>query len=815
MTPRRTAAQEGLSTRGVSSDAARGDTQGHGSPPRWLAWSEGLARRGRILCVLLAILLPQGVLFGPALVGRKILLPLDVLAIGAHWIAESSPEHREEAQDRFLSDLVFVTELNRRYCVDEVRSGRLPLWNPHIYCGAPFLASSHPAVFSPYRLLDYAWPGPEAVAWGQVLKALVAGFGAYLFLRRALGASFLGGLAAAALFPLCGYLILWSGFTLANVATFLPWLLWATHATLRRPIGFGGIAFALVTAAILVSGHAANAGHLFVAAWLYAAWIVLVQERGGSSTAWRGLGAVVLGTVLGFALAGPQLLPLLEYMGSSARIAARAAGRIETPALGWQGLLQWLHPYTLGSGEAGATALVDTTRFEGAAAGNAGLITTLVLLPLAFAIRERRRTALFFALLGAFALVPILGVPVLSSVFELPPFVYVRNNRFTIVTAFAVVVLGALGVDALVRGHVRPRRTDWIAIALIALLCVYGALRFAYPPVIAEAVRERAWFFRYDLLGLVTALVALACWFGLRRQGPRVLPAIALAALVELVILAFGVNPQCESALYYPPIPVLETIRARGGGRMLGVECFPPNLAQAAGLCDVRGYDAADPLRIVELLRASRNPHAPSEVYYAATLFHIPKPRSGIADALGLRWIVLRGWDPSDDTVEIVDRYSLFERKTALPRVFVPETVRTLSDKTERLQVLAADEFDPLREAIVEGSIPARFERGGRGSARLVVDDPAHVAIDVELQAPGLVVIGDCWDPGWHAEVDGVESEVVIVDHALRGVFVEGGAHRIEYRYWPRSLTIGLWMAALAGVFLCGWAVVARTRSRP
>ena len=34
--------------------------------------------------------------------------------------------------------------------------------------------------YPPYRLLDYAWPSPVAVAWSAVLRALVGGVGTYL-----------------------------------------------------------------------------------------------------------------------------------------------------------------------------------------------------------------------------------------------------------------------------------------------------------------------------------------------------------------------------------------------------------------------------------------------------------------------------------------------------------------------------------------------------------------------------------------------------------------------------------------------------------
>src|SRR5437868_6107566 len=144
----------------------------------------------RAALLLTGILLPQALLYGPSLIGRKLLLPLDILAQPGHYLPPAIAQRVGQPQDWVLSDLVLQEEVFRRYAVERVRSGHLPLWNPYILCGVPFVAANHTAVFSPFRWLDYLWPGPWVLAWDQVLRALVAGTGAYLFFRRELGAAF-------------------------------------------------------------------------------------------------------------------------------------------------------------------------------------------------------------------------------------------------------------------------------------------------------------------------------------------------------------------------------------------------------------------------------------------------------------------------------------------------------------------------------------------------------------------------------------------------------------------------------------------------
>src|SRR5262245_57648491 len=92
-----------------------------------------------------------------------------------------------EVQSPVLSDLVVQIEPWRQYAASEMRRGRLPLWNPYGYCGAPFLAAGTPALLSPVRLLDVLFPGPRVLAWTQLLFGVLGGVGAYVFFRRGLG----------------------------------------------------------------------------------------------------------------------------------------------------------------------------------------------------------------------------------------------------------------------------------------------------------------------------------------------------------------------------------------------------------------------------------------------------------------------------------------------------------------------------------------------------------------------------------------------------------------------------------------------------
>jgi len=72
-----------------------------------------------------------------------------------------------------------------RLCQRGSAAGRLPLWNPYLFMGAPLLANSQAAVLYPLN-----WPllwlsPPKQVTWSIVITVWLAGAGLYLFRSQA------------------------------------------------------------------------------------------------------------------------------------------------------------------------------------------------------------------------------------------------------------------------------------------------------------------------------------------------------------------------------------------------------------------------------------------------------------------------------------------------------------------------------------------------------------------------------------------------------------------------------------------------------
>jgi uncharacterized membrane protein YfhO len=86
--------------------------------------------------------------------------------------------------------------------------------------------------------------------------------------------------------------------------------------------------------------------------------------------------------------------------------------------------------------------------------------------------------------------------------------------------------------------------------------------------------------------------------------------------------------------------------------------------------------------------------------------------------------------------------------------------------------------------------------------------------LHIALPAPGLLIIGEAWVPGWQAWVNDVPAEVLRANAALLGIPLPAGSHRVEVRYEPPAFALGLaiTLGTLAACVVSGWRLRARWR---
>jgi uncharacterized membrane protein YfhO len=87
---------------------------------------------------------------------------------------------------------------------------------------------------------------------------------------------------------------------------------------------------------------------------------------------------------------------------------------------------------------------------------------------------------------------------------------------------------------------------------------------------------------------------------------------------------------------------------------------------------------------------------------------------------------------------------------------------------------------------------------------RFETDDPNAVALSMNLDDPGLLVLSDSYYPGWRAWADGEPADIHRVNYGFRGIVVPAGRHTVEMRYEPASFRVGLFVSLLGLAALVG-----------
>jgi hypothetical protein len=649
-----------------------------------------------------------------------------------------------------------------------------------------------------------------------------------------LGVSFWPAALCAWCYPLTAFFALWQGFPTGLAACWLPWIFLAVDETVRGDSFLAPVGLSLVTFFVLTSGHIDVAGQVLLGSGIYAVWRLADTHRG----AWLGrklavgVTTLALGWGLGFLLAAPHLLPLLEYASTGVRIMQRGVGGEERPPLGLASLPQALLPDLYGSAVKGSKWLSTQPGYnllESPAAAYAGIVATFLIAPLAWFNQRNRRVNLFFMAFALLGLTWCLNIPGFVQVLRLPVLNMMSHNRLVFWTAFAILSMTAIGLESLLDGSISPQKWFWYpAGALAGLLVVqfYSSLHWGDKLSLVDITAAKSWFaWHYAIQAILCALALVGWLLAAQRKLTRAwFPVIAVFLTGELLWFDYGNSPQCDPALYFPKIPALQEVSQATPGRVMpGNSYTPASLFAMAGLREIRGYDSVDPFRMITVLVcASAKGAAPK---YALSQYLIPK--IGIAppatllthpllNLLNVRYVIFRGTPPASFHPRFQSEdYWVLENTNALPRVFIPKSVEPAGDSI--VTSLAAADFNPAETAFVE--IPeesaemVRGLRGCRGTAQILSEDATHVNVSVKMETPGLVILADNWDKGWRATYNGKPTPIVPADFAVRGVFVPRGEGTLSFYYRPASFILGIWLAVGAAITICAWSLI-RARAR-
>ena len=411
--------------------------------------------------------------------------------------------------DRIIArgDLLLYFYPLRDYAAQAVREGRLPLWNPYTFMGAPFLANSQAGFFYPLNVLMAWLPTEQAVSLSIVLHLAIAALGMYALARAGLQLGTLAATAAAIAFGLGGYL--GAQVEHLNQLQVLAWLPLQVLIVYRighadtlsfTPFLRRMLVLALLIALQVAAGHTQSLYICLVTLGLTAVVAVvaytLTHRHTFKTLASLKTLATLLAPVLLIGLAGAfaallsagQLLPTLELSRESYRNGGLSLG--EVASFSWR---PWVVGRALlpGYGDAvfpeyvaylGALGLALAVlgvlhrdgRRSGADAATGDGFSSVPGLP---SFAPAKLLALTFVILG-FILALGIATPLFNLLYYwLPGFNLFRAQaRWLVVFALGLSLLVGLGVQALRSGLALSTRRGWLLGWLVLMGSMAGAV---------------------------------------------------------------------------------------------------------------------------------------------------------------------------------------------------------------------------------------------------------------------------------------------------------------------------------------------------
>lgn len=462
-------------------------------PPRGPSVPDNLRKDLGILLVLLTLAI---LFFWPVTLGGKTMLPADNAFAWEPWKSYAQEAGVTTPHNGLLSDLYLQNYAWKRFIRQSLRAGELPLWNPHIFAGVPFLAAGQHSALYPLSVIFYMLPLPGAYGWFAALHLFLAGVFTYLF-TRTLRIGRAGSALAGVTFMFSGFMVIRNVFPMiVAAAVWLPVILTAVERIVRRAEGgeaslvphmpdvaLGTVSFGMV----FLAGHPEMYYYIALVAGAYGAWRLAGAHLSSTSqpSLISGASALLCMALLGLGLGAAQWLPLLKLVRHNFRGGATTFQEVLNWAYPSRRIIALLlpdffgnpshHSYfdplawrfdTLCDHTVTATQSIKTVPVTVNALGEridtiywgiknyvegAGYVGTLPLLLALVGIlcRGGKRKG-FFILLAVLSLLFAFGSPLYIAIYKLPGFDQIHSPfRWIYPYTLAMAILAGMGFDAL------------------------------------------------------------------------------------------------------------------------------------------------------------------------------------------------------------------------------------------------------------------------------------------------------------------------------------------------------------------------------
>jgi len=751
-------------------------------------------------------------------IGAGVLLLLTLCMFG-DVLVTSRPLVLSDGQNDLASQFIYW----RAFAADQLRHGHLPLWNPHVFCGTPFLGWAQAGVLYPPNWLDVVLPLPLSINLGIALHVFLAGLFTYLWgLRRGLHP--VAAVTAAALFMFSGayFLHVYAGhLSLLYAIAWMPLVLTSVEGwTQTRTRGWILLGAATVALQIF-AGDLQACFYTAVAAGLLLAFnLIDAPQRSKALLGFLAMyaGAAILGAV--------QLLTSLQASSESVRGGGVSYEFASMVSFAPENLFTLLSPGFFGNMATlpywGRWYLWEMCLFIG--------ISGLSLAVYGAACGQRKiRRALVTLTIILLVLAFGSNTPLFRLLYRwVPGFDHFRGSaKFIMEASLFMATLAGAGLDQLLRG---PRGHKWWALGLLlagAIVCgaamelrsaafatgpqnwwaramqsVYTTQE-AYPPATAytdaASVKKAAAFASRCLFVAAAEFLVMSGLLLLAGTSRKAIYALAFMAIAE--IFAFARTTRTTFKLSDTQSPNLRAFLDKHPGDYRIFYQRTPNMAMWLGKEDVWGYAPSTLKRYAEFMAFTQGQSLDgASQYLDFSQFH---PLHAM-----LRWRYA--------FIAAKDGDHILTAKSVMPRLQLIQEFHVVHGRDAIFQAMTSPAFDPHQQVILETEpSPAPTPLPEKGTATVVDSSPGQLTVEADLPHPAILLITDAYSNGWRAQpLEGSTQrayQVLPANYVLQAVPLSAGHHHLQLEYLPAAWQKGKWISLVSIVgFLLGTGCYAR-----
>jgi len=731
----------------------------------------------------------------------------------------------------FFRDLYLRFLPQKQLFVDLVKAGQLPLWDPYVQGGQPYLADINNLSLYPSNALYIFLPLLTAFNWDIVLHLILCAIGVYLF-ARVLGFPPIYSLMAAVIYEYCGFTL--SVPNLWLLATpHLPFLFLFWHLFLLEGRKRWFVSSVIVGVMQVLSGRPEMVPITLLSVLCWGAFFPF------SLTLRRTLAVWLLMVLLIAGISAVQIIPTAEMALQSSRASGTGYASFTTYSLNPKRL-----PEMVFSGFLGRTDALSESDFWGREVESVefplpyflsiyfGILT--ITLAIAGGISNEatavlparvRRFLLAFLLVFVFLSMGRF-VPFFELFYSIP---FVRWFRYPVKLLAGAILPMALLAASAAEIHFRADRSATghsrkFLIAAWVILLALGGLTFTFFNSVkfangfqffffsksAENIRQglQQSFFLAFVIWLLVTFVYHYHKIKSRSWQPWIL---ACVLIVDLLIAGKLVNP-FTSREFFTKTPNLALIvqKAIHGGKFFREES-PAVLSMRAPSNDivwehrfgleVLNLYLATFYRIPIIFHRDMNSMAQRRLMeLKAAVDSLPWERRLQLLSAGAVSLILTPQEVSIPGLRLLAKVHnpssqllyLYQNEKAAPRIgFVTQATVANSD-SEALKVMIDPNYDPRRSVVLESNVskstPGVCENFNVNKKEF---KPNSSSFLVRNDCDGYLVLAEPYYSGWNVYVDGRKTSTVKANYAFTALHLKAGNHLVQRRYMPLSVILG------------------------